>query len=335
MLDRIWPWVRPVMFRLDAERAHTLTLRGLRRAGWALKPLCPGPPAAGLEVQLGPLRLPGPVGLAAGLDKDGMAIDFWPHLGFGWIEIGTVTAHPQPGNPRPRLFRYPAQRAIINRMGFNNAGSAALAQRIRALKDADAWPAIPVGANVGKSKITPLDEAPADYATSVRRLAGLVDWFTVNVSSPNTEGLRDLQQASMLEVLLPEVLEAAAGTPVLLKLAPDLTDDAIWRAVPLARDLGVTAIVATNTTNGRDGLVPDPGQTGGLSGRPLWPLARDRIGVVLAAAEGLPVVGVGGIEGADQVRELLDAGCSAVQLYTALVFEGPGLPARIHRDLRS
>jgi dihydroorotate dehydrogenase len=338
LLDLAWPIVRPILFSMDAERAHEWTLAALKAAPGgigAIAGLTLGQPSAELaRVAFGGVRIAGPVGLAAGLDKNGVAIPFWPSIGFGFVEVGTVTLHPQPGNPRPRLFRYPAERALVNRMGFNNLGSAALAERIRQLRGSGRWPSVPVGANVGKSKVTPLDEAVADYVGSTRNLAGLVDWFTVNVSSPNTPGLRSLQDRATLARLLPAVQEAAGTTPVLLKLAPDLEDDAIADAVDLASELGIAGIVATNTTIRRDVLASDPGQDGGLSGAPLWPIARQKIGVALRAASGrIPVVGVGGIERADQVRELLDAGCAAVQLYSGLIFHGPGLPARLHREL--
>jgi dihydroorotate dehydrogenase len=336
-LDAGWPLARALLFRLDAERAHELTLHALgaapRLLGSAAGWLARVPPPAPRTVAGVPFG--GPVGLAAGLDKDGRAIPFWGRLGFGFVEVGTVTAHPQPGNDRPRLFRLVDDRAIVNRMGFNNAGSEALAARARALRERGTWSTVPIGANVGKSKVTPPEEAPADYATSVRRLRGLFDWFTVNVSSPNTPGLRALQDADALRALLPGVLEAAGGSPVFLKLAPDLADEALVAAVELCRELGVSGVVATNTTLRRDGLSRDPGEAGGLSGRPLWPLARQRIALVLQAAGPLPVIGVGGIERADQVRELLDLGCAAVQLYTSFVYEGPGLPARLHRELRA
>ncbi len=336
-LDRLYPVARAALFRLDAEAAHELTLGTLGRAprlwGRLLGALA-DPPTAEQACDVGGVRWAGPVGLAAGLDKNGVAIPVWAALGFGGVEVGTVTMHPQPGNPRPRMFRLPDERALINRMGFNNEGSAVLAERLRALRDSGGWPGVPVGANLGKSKITPLDEAADDYATSTRRLAGLVDWFTVNVSSPNTPGLRDLQDASLLRTLLPAVVEAADGTPVWLKLAPDLSDHAIDEAVALARAEGVSAIVATNTTIRRDLLAHDPSEGGGLSGRPLYGFARDRIQRVIAAAGDLPVVGVGGLERADQVQALLDDGCAAVQLYTAFIYEGPGLPGRLHRALR-
>lgn len=340
MLDVVWPLARPALYSLSAETAHHLTLRALERIGGlagAVASTTQGEPTPAMQRSVGPLTVSGPVGLAAGLDKDGVAIPFWPKLGFGFVEVGTVTAHPQPGNPRPRMFRFPDQGAIINRMGFNNHGSAALAVRLRQLRDTARWPSVPVGANVGKSKITPLDQAPDDYATSVRRLHGLVDWFTVNVSSPNTPGLRSLQDRSSLQALLPQVLDAADGTPVFLKLAPDLTDDAIHDAVGLAGELGVAGIIATNTTTSRDRFdtsVRHGDETGGLSGRPLWKLAHERIRVVLDAAGELPVIGVGGVHRADQARALLDAGCRAIQLYSGLIFEGPGLPSRLNRALR-
>lgn len=338
LLDRTYPLVRSVLFSMDAEDAHERTLALLESApGLAAALVRPfaGPPAPNLARTVGGVRVAGPVGLAAGLDKDGRAIPFWPATGFGFLEVGTVTMHPQTGNPRPRLFRLPSEAAIVNRMGFNNRGSEALATRLRALRDRGAWPVgTPVGANLGKSKITPLEQAPDDYATSARRLAGLVDWFTINVSSPNTPGLRDLQDGDALEALLPAVVAEAGSTPVWLKLAPDLTDEAIHAAVGLARRHGIRAIVATNTTIRRDLLTVDPGEAGGLSGRPLHPFAADRIRCVLdAAGANLDVVGVGGIENPDQVQDLLTAGCKAVQLYTAFIYEGPGLPARLHRAL--
>ncbi|MBW2256912.1 MAG: dihydroorotate dehydrogenase (quinone), partial [Deltaproteobacteria bacterium] len=195
MLDVVYPLIRPLLFSLDAEQAHATTLRALAaapRLAGRVAALTMGPPPSELARDAFGVRLAGPVGLAAGLDKDAIALPFWPSLGFGFVEVGTVTAHPQPGNPRPRLFRLPRDRALINRMGFNNHGSAALASLLRSLRARDRWPEVPVGVNVGKSKVTPLAEAHSDYATSVRRLQGLADYFAVNVSSPNTPGLREL-----------------------------------------------------------------------------------------------------------------------------------------------
>jgi dihydroorotate dehydrogenase len=329
--------LRPLLFALPAETAHRAALGLLAAAPgvWAaLARAAAGALPPGLTRRLGPLALAGPVGLAAGLDKDGVAIPFWAALGFGFLEVGTVTAHPQAGNPPPRLFRLPGDHALINRMGFNNCGSEALARRLARLRERGRWPAVPVGVNVGKSRVTPNEEAVGDYVTSIRRLAGLADFFTVNVSSPNTPGLRALQDRAALARLLPAAVAAAEGAPVLLKLAPDLERPALGEAVELAIREGVAGIVAVNTTIERPHLAHDPGEAGGLSGRPLWPLARRVIGEVLEAAAGrLPVVGVGGIGDAGQVEELLGAGCAAVEVYTALIYEGPGLPARLNRDL--
>jgi dihydroorotate dehydrogenase len=336
VLGALYRSLRPLLFRLDPETAHNLALRALQVAPGLARALTGAGAVADprLARQLGHLTLPGPVGLAAGLDKDGVAVPFWPALGFGFVEVGTVTALPQPGNPRPRLFRLPAEHALINRFGFNNQGSEALAARLAGLRRSGRWPRVPVGANLGKSKVTPPEEAVADYVLSTRRLVGLVDYFTINVSSPNTPGLRDLQERSALERLVPAVVAAAEGAPVFLKLAPDLESAALAEAVELAIELGIAGFLATNTTVRRDLLARDPGEAGGLSGRPLWPFARRRIGEVLAAARGrVPVVGIGGIETAAQVAELLEAGCAAVQLYTALVYQGPDLPARLHREL--
>ncbi len=334
MINALWALGRPLLFSLDAETAHHLTLSALgsapRLLGALARPVCKAPPK---PTTLFGHTLPSPIGLAAGLDKDGVAIPFWPALGFGFIEVGTVTAHPQPGNAKPRMFRLVDERAIINRMGFNNGGSAALAKRMERLKSRGHWPSVPVGANIGKSKVTALQDAAEDYATSTRRLADVADYFTVNVSSPNTPGLRSLQDAEPLRRILDAVLTAANGTPTTLKLAPDLTDEAIHDAVELAHSAGIDAIIATNTTIRRDLLASDPNQGGGMSGAPLWPFARDRIQVALAASAGrIPVVGVGGIESADQVQDLLEAGCVAVQLYSSLIFQGPGLIRRLRHD---
>jgi len=324
-------------FRADPEWAHRQTLVNLARFprlnATLLRAITPRTPLDA-PVHIGPLTLRSPIGLAAGLDKEGEAIPIWDAIGFGFIEVGTVTAHAQSGNPKPRLFRLVSERGIINRMGFNNEGSQALADRLRALRNTPLWPEAPVGANVGKSKITPLDEAEADYMASIERLHGLVDYFTVNISSPNTPGLRDLQQADRLRRLLTAVVPAAAPHPVLVKLAPDLSPESIPEIVDVIVQSGVTGIIATNTTSSRPHTTGRLEEGGGLSGAPLWPLAKERIGQVLAASNGrIPVIGVGGIESAEQVQELLHAGCAAIQIYSSLIFQGPGLVARLHRDL--
>jgi len=336
MLDLLWAAARPALFTMDAERAHRFTLESLHRRPMAARALLESfsaPVAPSLAVKLGPLTLASPVGLAAGLDKDGEAIEIWPSLGFGFIEVGTVTAHAQDGNPQPRLFRLKAERALINRMGFNNHGSQALADTIRAVREIGGWPTIPVGANIGKSKITPLDDATEDYLTSVRRLNGLVDYFTVNVSSPNTPGLRQLQSEERLKELLGAVVPAAEA-PVMVKISPDLAEEDLDTAVEVAYQSGCLALIATNTTSTRPGSTGRLAEGGGMSGAPLWPLARRRIRRALDTASGrIPIVGVGGVRSAAQARALLDDGCVAVQLYSGLIFEGPGLIHRINRGL--
>ncbi|MFT4975955.1 MAG: dihydroorotate dehydrogenase [Myxococcota bacterium] len=337
LLDVLWAAARPALFSMDAERAHRLTIESLRdhpALSRGLIESLSSPTDPALAVDLGPLRLASPIGLAAGLDKDGEAIEIWPSLGFGFIEVGTVTAHPQDGNPQPRLFRLKRERALINRMGFNNKGSQALAATLTALHDGGFWPQVPVGANIGKSKITPLDEATEDYLTSVRRLNGLVDYFTVNVSSPNTPGLRELQSAERLSELLGAVVPAAQA-PVMVKISPDLADEDLDAAVEVAYQSGCVALIATNTTSSRPGTTDRIGEGGGMSGAPLWPLARRRIRRAVSVAGGrIPIVGVGGVRSAVQAQALLDDGCVAVQLYSGLIFEGPGLIGRINRGLR-
>lgn len=332
LLDAAYALARPVLFSMDAETAHerTFGLLGLARA--VAGDLRPDPI---LTRTVGPLTFAGPVGLAAGLDKNGVAVRTWEALGFGAVELGTVTGRAQPGNDRPRLFRLVEERALVNRMGFNNHGAAALADRLRALRAEGHWPKhAPVGANLGKSKVVPNEEAVADYLVSLDALRGLADYFVVNVSSPNTPGLRALQEKEPLQRLLGAVVPAAAGTPVFLKLAPDLDDAALVEAVDVAVESGCAGVIATNTTLTRPGSTSRLNEAGGLSGAPLWPLARAKIAAVLDAAGGrVPVIGVGGIATADQVLELLRLGCAATQLYTAFIYGGPTLPSRIHAEL--
>lgn len=333
LLDTAYAVAKPVLFSMDAETAHELTFRAMGAArALAGDTLRPDPI---LARKVGPLTFAGPVGLAAGLDKNGVAVRTWDALGFGAIELGTVTGRAQPGNDRPRLFRLVEERALINRMGFNNHGAAALAGQLRALRDGGHWPKhAPVGANLGKSKVVPNEEAVADYLASLDALRGLADYFVVNVSSPNTPGLRALQEKEPLERLLGAVVPAAGGTPVFLKLAPDLEDDALAEAVEVAVQAGCAGILATNTTLTRPGTTGRLDQAGGLSGAPLWPLARTKVAAVVRAAAGrVPVVGIGGVSSAEQVLELLRLGCAATQLYTAFIYGGPTLPSRIHREL--
>lgn len=326
----MYRWFRPLLFALPPEAAHALVfgaLRALGPLGRALSRAACGASDPRLTTELAGFRLPSPIGLAAGLDKDGLLAPFWETLGFGFAELGTVTALPQPGNPRPRLFRFPAARALINRMGFNNRGSAALAERLGRVRSLCH---IPIGANLGKSKLTEIERAFDDYRTSARRLAPVVDYLVINVSSPNTPGLRSLQDPGALAQIVGAVVAESAGRPVFVKLAPDLEDSALAEACQVAERGGARGILATNTTLERHGL-PDVGP-GGLSGAPLAPRALACIRVASQATR-LPVIGMGGISNLQGVLDALGAGASAVQIFSALVFEGPGLVARLNREL--
>ena len=335
MIDTLWKVTRPLLFSMDAETAHHLVLDNLcHSAKWtkALHSLDQKPPH--LERSLAGMRISSPIGLAAGLDKDGIAIPVWPQLGFGFIEVGTVTAHAQEGNPKPRLFRLKEEKALINRMGFNNLGSQTLAQNIRDIRSKDLWPNIPVGANIGKSKITALEDAGEDYRISIERLQGLVDYFTINVSSPNTPGLRDLQSAKNLQKLLDTALSANQNTPVFVKFSPDMNPNDLQASIDVVVKTGCAGIIATNTTNQRPNTTNRLNETGGLSGDPLWDIAKEQIHLILQMVDQrIPVVGVGGINSAQRAQEYLDMGCAAVQIYSALIYEGPGLIHRINHAL--
>lgn len=329
--------LRPLLFRLDPERAHHGTVRaagvvgatGLGRS-LARRTVGGAAPAGGPVEVLG-LRFPNRVGLAAGMDKDGLGLPAWGPLGFGHVELGTVTAVPQPGNPRPRMARLPRSRAVINRMGFNNAGVHALAARLRTARQRGLVD-VPVGVSVGKSKVTPVEHAVEDYLVSVRAVSGLADYLAVNVSSPNTPGLRTLQDAAPLRELLGAVVAEAGGTPVLVKLAPDLTDQAVDEALQVATDTGVAGLVATNTTLSREGVDPAERHTaeqpGGLSGAPLTLRSRAMVARIARSTD-FPVIGVGGIMTGQDAARMLDAGASLVQLYTGLVYAGPALVGEV------
>jgi dihydroorotate dehydrogenase len=269
------------------------------------------------------VRFGNPVGLAAGMDKNGVALPAWPALGFGFVEVGTVTAHAQPGNERPRLFRLPDSQGVINRMGFNNEGAQALADRLRDLGRIG----VPLGISLGKSKVTPLDQAVEDYRTSYRLLEPYGDYFAVNVSSPNTPGLRSLQDRDQLDA----ILSALTGDkPVLVKIAPDLTEHALSELLEVCTARKVAGLIATNTTLSRDGLAPADAatgaQAGGLSGAPLTERARSVVRFVSDQTGGrLPIIGVGGLMSVDDVSRMFDAGASLVQLYTGFIYHGPAL----------
>jgi dihydroorotate dehydrogenase len=338
---------KPLFFRHDAEDAHELAVNLLALFG-RVRPACALwekfhqlPIRRYRPVECFGLRFPNAVGLAAGFDKDGRA---WPAaaaLGFGHVEIGTVTLHPQPGNPRPRLFRFPAEEAVINRMGFNNAGAAALAARLAA-QPGPGRRVIPLGVNLGKTKIAPLEQATEDYLGSFRLLADHADYVAINVSSPNTPGLRELQDAAWLGPLLAALVaenrsRVAAGRPrrpLLLKIAPDLSFPQIDAVLQVVLDLRLDGLIATNTTLARPGRFARVSETGGLSGRPLRRRATEIINYLARATEGrLPIIGVGGIHDEASAGEKLDAGATLVQIYTGMIYRGPFFAAELARAL--
>jgi dihydroorotate dehydrogenase len=330
--------IRPALFRLDSEHAHELGVSAMALLG-ALPPLCRLletrhrlPAVTARPVQAFGLTFPNAVGLAAGFDKNARA---WPAaaaLGFGHVEIGTVTALGQSGNDRPRMFRYPPQEAVINRMGFNNEGSEAVAARL-ARHPGPGRRRIPLGVNLGKSKVTEIEEATADYLASFARLADYADYLVLNVSSPNTPGLRQLQDESRLRELLGAVSAAnrdraarVGGRPVplLLKIAPDLTFPQIDAVLAVIAEFDLDGIIATNTTLARPGPFADVNQTGGLSGAPLRRRSTEIINYISRATSGrLPIIGVGGITDAASAGEKFDAGATLVQVYTGMIYRGP------------
>ncbi|KQO12842.1 quinone-dependent dihydroorotate dehydrogenase [Sphingomonas sp. Leaf242] len=317
----------PILFRLDAERAHTLTIAALGAWGKAGAPLAPSVPR--LATTVAGIAFPNPVGLAAGVDKDGRAIDGFFGLGFGSVEIGTLTPVPQPGNPKPRIFRLPEDRAIINRLGFNNGGLDAALDRVERGAGGEGVLGINVGANKDATDRT------ADYVHGVTRAARHANYVTINISSPNTPGLRDLQHGAALRDLLAACTAAKGKTPIFLKVAPDLEPADIDDIARAAIDNRIDALIVNNTTISRPGLRSgNARETGGLSGAPLVRLARQRLADFRkATGAAIPLISVGGIDSGAEAYARLRAGASLVQLYTALVYEGPGLPARILREL--
>jgi dihydroorotate dehydrogenase len=340
--------VRALLFRLDAERAHLIVFRLLRVFETMLEPTgarqLSFTPALRQEVL--DRCFPNPIGLAAGLDKNAELPHVWPAMGFGFAELGTITAKEQPGNPRPRIFRLPEHHAIVNRMGFNNDGAEKVARRLN--RHLSRRPvSVPLGINIGKSRITPLQDAVSDYLASLRALFPYADYFVLNVSSPNTPGLRNLQSEARLELLLKAVQEensALAQTcggrtvPVLVKLAPDLNDDALRSIVEVAKRCRVAGLIATNTTLQRPDLSRSDIRTteaGGLSGAPLRKLSTNIVRNLFRLTEGrVPIIGVGGIFTAEDAYEKICAGASLVQVYTGLIYCGPSLPRILCTGLR-
>jgi dihydroorotate dehydrogenase len=288
-----------------------------------------------LEVRAFGLQFPNPIGLAAGFDKNAVAVRAWPALGFGHVEIGSVTALAQPGNDRPRLFRLPEDQALINRMGFNNEGADAVAARLQHLQQTLGRPSVPLGINLGKSKITPLEQASQDYLQSLSRLWPYGDYFVINVSSPNTPELRALQDKDRLEELLSALTSFAQNRkPLLLKIAPDLTWDQIDEVLALVEQYQLSGLIATNTTISRAGLKTTISESGGLSGRPLQQRSLEVLRYLHKQLGGrLPIVSVGGIFSPEEVWERLASGATLVQVYTGFVYEGPCLPKKLCRGL--
>ncbi|HKP01783.1 MAG TPA: quinone-dependent dihydroorotate dehydrogenase [Chthoniobacterales bacterium] len=320
--------VRPALFTLSAEAAHNLAIRALRAASTRpsmlrqLERFAPEPNPK----RLFGLTFPNPIGLAAGFDKNGVAIPALAALGFGLVEIGTVTAKSQPGNPKPRIFRYSEQEALINRLGFNNDGADVVAARLREVRDSGRWPKIPVGINIGKSKITPIEEATEDYLYSFRLLSAQADYVVLNVSSPNTPGLRSLQGKDALEELLGSIRSEnqASRKPVLLKIAPDLSLPELEEVIGISEQNDIAGIIATNTTLDHSAIPPSHDQQGGLSGRPLRQKSTEMVRAITARSR-LPVIASGGIVDAESAREKWEAGAQLLQVYTGYVYRGPGL----------
>lgn len=321
-------FIRPLLFSLDAETAHRLTIELLRGASHFDLALCVfrffQPPSK--PKTLFGLTFPNPIGLAAGLDKNGVALPAWAALGFGFIEIGTVTAKAQPGNPKPRIFRRPGQQALINRLGFNNDGAEAIAERLGRLRRSGRWPAVPVGINIGKSRATPLEQATDDYLYSFRLLRDFADYIALNVSSPNTPGLRELQEPQRLSELLHAVGNepGTAAKPVLVKIAPDLSPTELEVIIATCEQNNVAGIIATNTTLDHSSIPRELDEEGGLSGAPLreksTALVREIVG-----KSAIPVIASGGIFNAESAREKFQTGAELVQLYTGFVYRGPQL----------
>jgi dihydroorotate dehydrogenase len=344
---------KPILFRMDPEKAHHLTINGMHIAGAfpggkkLLNSLYGAAYSPALAQTLWGIDFANPIGLAAGLDKNAHAVEGFSQLGFGFMEVGTITPKPQQGNEQPRLFRLPEDEALINRMGFNNVGIEAMAHNLGKLKRRD----IPIAINIGKNKSTPNESAEDDYRACLRRLYEFGDFFVVNISSPNTPDLRNLQHGNDLNRLLDAVKDEMeqqrekrrhSGKPVLVKIAPDLTDDELEQTVLSIVDSGVSGIIATNTTLSRHGLQhSNKEQMGGLSGKPLTKRSTDVIRRVYELTEGkLPIIGSGGIFSAQDAYDKIRAGASLIEVYSALIYEGPqligklseGLKALLHKD---
>lgn len=341
----MYDFAKKFLFRLDPERAHDWTIQTLSKARYipgglaAVRAMYGVRGGGGLETEVCGIRFPNPIGLSAGLDKNGTCADAFAAIGFGFVEVGTVTPKAQPGNDRPRLFRLIEEEALINRMGFNNVGAEAMRDNL-----ASYTVPVPLLINIGKNKTTPNEIAYEDYISNLETLYGSGQAFVVNVSSPNTPGLRSLQQGSDMRELLLQLVDrrqSLAGEeppkPIFVKIAPDLSDEELADTVSAVRASGVDGIVATNTTISRDAVAHHPlaRESGGLSGKPLREKSTAMIRDVYRATEGqLPIIGSGGIFTAEDAYEKIRAGASLVQVYTALIYEGPGLVRKLAEGLK-
>lgn len=331
---------KPILFKFDPEKIHHAVTSGLRLANkvWGVPKLLKheftvNDPS--LEREVFGLKFKNPVGLAAGFDKNAELVDELGTLGFGFIEVGTVTPLPQPGNEKPRMFRLPEDSALINRMGFNNIGVDVVAARLKYVKR----DGLIIGGNIGKNKITPNEDAVSDYIKCFDKLFDVVDYFVVNVSSPNTPGLRELQEKEPLKKILSTLQSRnhknGISRPILLKIAPDLSDPQLDDIVEIVNESGIAGVIATNTTISREGLESEvKSESGGLSGKPLTKRATEVIRYLSEKSnKAFPIIGVGGIHSPEDAIEKLQAGASLVQIYTGFIYEGPGLIKRINKAL--
>ncbi|MBS1524835.1 MAG: quinone-dependent dihydroorotate dehydrogenase [Bacteroidetes bacterium] len=345
----MYPLIKPILFQFDPEKVHYFVTRNLKRfnrfpGGARLSRSLWDVEDKRLEREVFGLKFRNPVGLAAGFDKNAEMIAEMGNLGFGFVEVGTVTPLPQPGNDKPRMFRLPQSKALINRMGFNNRGMDVVAERIAAYRrNAKSYQrGLIIGGNIGKNKVTPNEEAVNDYIKCFDRLFDVVDYFVVNVSSPNTPGLRALQEKEplmhILNTLQKRNLKNGISRPILLKIAPDLTNEQLDDIVEIVKETGIAGVIATNTTISREGLAPYKfnSETGGLSGVPLTQRSTEVIRYLSERSKGaFPIIGVGGIHSAQDAIDKLNAGASLVQLYTGFIYEGPGLIKRINKKILS
>jgi dihydroorotate dehydrogenase len=327
-------FLRPIFFSLNAEEAHdavmSLLQSGSRYPG--IIRIMAGPQIPPNQRKVAGINFPTPIGLAAGMDKNGIALPAWEALGFGFVEVGTITALPQHGNPKPRLFRFADQEALINRLGFNNEGVEAVASRLEGLRSSGNWPGIPVGLNIGKSKVTPAGAAHLDYLASFKRLKGLEDYFVINVSSPNTPGLRDLQSTEALGRIIRTLRdwEGTPSKPLFVKVAPDLAEEDLVEIVKLAEEEQLAGLIATNTTLDHSAIPDDQQQQGGLSGKPVR-LRSLRALQIIRQHSKLPVIACGGISDASSAQERMEAGADLLQVYTSFIYQGPALLRKLSK----